>query len=165
MYCVSFGQLCCWNKAPFLKPFQSKKVNLHPAVSLDTYQKDQHTCMTKNKQQLSCDVRKPDFCICENKDADQLCVDREADQHLCFRYTDSTIPLLPKSEISNLWPSSVAVQPGLCRTWSETTKTGFLTSRLNYPRHGHGALVISNHISQGAGESKEVCFSTSKAWA
>ena len=27
---------------------------------------------------------------------------READQRLCFRYTDSTIPLLPKSEISSL---------------------------------------------------------------
>ena len=37
--------------------------------------------------------------ICENKDADQLRGDREADQHLCFRYTDSTIPLLNKSEI------------------------------------------------------------------
>ena len=44
-------------------------------------------------------VRKPDFCICENKDADQLRGNREADQRLCFRYTDSTIPLLPKSEI------------------------------------------------------------------
>ena len=47
-------------------------------------------------------VRKPAFCICENKDADQLRGNREADQRLCFRYTDSTIPLLPKSEISNL---------------------------------------------------------------
>ena len=27
---------------------------------------------------------------------------QEADQCLCFRYTDSTIPLLPKSEISSL---------------------------------------------------------------
>ena len=27
---------------------------------------------------------------------------READQRLCFRYTNSTIPLLPKSEISSL---------------------------------------------------------------
>ena len=27
---------------------------------------------------------------------------READQRLCFRYTDSTIPLLPKSEISSI---------------------------------------------------------------
>ena len=75
-------------------------------------------------------VRKPDFCICENKDADQLRGNREADQRLCFRYTDSTIPLLPKSEISSLQPSSVAVQPGLCRTWSETPKTGFLRTRL-----------------------------------
>ena len=51
---------------------------------------------------LSRDVRKPDFCICENKDADQLRGNREADQRLCFRYTDSTIPLLPKYEISIL---------------------------------------------------------------
>ena len=47
-------------------------------------------------------VRKPDFCICENKDADQLRGNREADQRLCFRYMDSKIPLLPKSEISSL---------------------------------------------------------------
>ena len=45
---------------------------------------------------------KPAFCICENKDADQLRGNREADQRLCFRYTDSTIPLLPKSGISSL---------------------------------------------------------------
>ena len=50
---------------------------------------------------LSRVVRKPAFCICENKDTDQLCGYREADQRLCFRYTDSTIPLLPKSEISS----------------------------------------------------------------
>ena len=75
-------------------------------------------------------MRKPAFCICENKDADQLRGNREADQRLCFRYTESTIPLLPKSEISSLWPSSVAVQTGLCRTWSETPKTGFLRTRL-----------------------------------
>ena len=75
-------------------------------------------------------VRKGFFCICKNKDADQLPGNREADQHLCFRYTDSTIPLLSKYEISRLWPSSVAVQPGLCRTRSETLKTGFLRTRL-----------------------------------
>ena len=77
-------------------------------------------------------VRKPDFRICENKGADQLRGDREADQRLCFPYTDSTIPLLPKSKISSLQSSCVVVQPGLCRTWSETPKTGFLTTRLNY---------------------------------
>ena len=39
-------------------------------------------------------VRKPTFCICEIKDADQLRGNCEADQHLCFRYLDITIPLL-----------------------------------------------------------------------
>ena len=70
-------------------------------------------------------MRKPDFCICENKDADQLRGNREADQRLCFRYTDSTIPQLPICEISSLQPSSVAVQLGLCRTWSETQRPVF----------------------------------------
>ena len=37
-------------------------------------------------------VRKPDFCLCENKGADQLRGNREADQRLCFRYSDSTVP-------------------------------------------------------------------------
>ena len=36
--------------------------------------------------------------ICENKGADQLRSNCEADQRLCFRYTASTIPLLVKSE-------------------------------------------------------------------
>ena len=43
------------------------------------------------------------FCIlCENKDADQLRGNGEADQGLCFRYMDSKIPLLSKSEILSL---------------------------------------------------------------
>ena len=65
-------------------------------------------------------MRKPTLCICENKDADQLRGNREADQRLCFRYIDSLIHLLSKSEIPSLKPSSVTVQPGLCRTRSET---------------------------------------------
>ena len=81
---------------------------------------------------MSLVVRKPVFRICENKDADQLRGNREANQRLCFRYTDSTISLLPKSDIPSLQPSSVAVQPGLCGTWSETPKTGFLRTRLIY---------------------------------
>ena len=55
-----------------------------------------------DETQMSRDVRKPCFCICENKDAVQLRGNREADQRICFRYTDRTIPLLPKSEISSL---------------------------------------------------------------
>ena len=43
-------------------------------------------------------MRKPDFCICENKDADQLRgSNHAAGQHLCFRYIDCRIPLLPIS--------------------------------------------------------------------
>ena len=47
-------------------------------------------------------MRRLAFCICENKDVDQLHGNREADQRLCFRYMDSTIPPLPKFEISSL---------------------------------------------------------------
>ena len=54
------------------------------------------------KYNMSRIMRKPPFCICENKDADQLRGNREADQRLCFHYIDSTIPLLPKSKISSL---------------------------------------------------------------
>ena len=61
-------------------------------------------------------MRKPALCICKNKDANQLRSNCAADQRLCFRNKDTTIPLLSKSEIS----SSVAVQSGLCRTSSET---------------------------------------------
>ena len=78
---------------------------------------------------------KPTICICENKGADQLCGNREADQRLCFRYTDSTLPLLLKSEISRSYLYSAAVQDGLCRTWSETTL-------LVFPRGGSYDAII-----------------------
>ena len=71
---------------------------------------------------------KPTICICENKGADQLRSNCKADQHLCFHYTDSTILLLLESEISIFQPASVTVQVGLCQTWSETPKSGFLAS-------------------------------------
>ena len=43
--------------------------------------------------QLSRPMGKPTICLGENKGADQLRGNREADQRLCFRYSDSTIPL------------------------------------------------------------------------
>ena len=57
---------------------------------------------------------------------------READQRLCFHNTVRTIHLLPKFEISSLFPSSAAEQPDYCWSWSETPKTSFLMTRLNY---------------------------------
>ena len=68
-----------------------------------------HNC----QYNMSLVMRKPAFCICENKDADQLRGNSEADQRLCFSYIASTIPLLPKYRISSLWPFSVIAQPGL----------------------------------------------------
>ena len=47
-------------------------------------------------------VRKPAFCLCKNKGADQLQCNHAADQRICFCYTDSTIPFLSKSIISSL---------------------------------------------------------------
>ena len=47
-----------------------------------------------DKTDMSGVMRKLDFCLCENKDADQLRSNCEADQRLCFRYSDSTIALL-----------------------------------------------------------------------
>ena len=47
-------------------------------------------------------IHEQDFCLCENKGADQLGSNCEADQHLCFHFSDSTIPLLSKSKISSL---------------------------------------------------------------
>ena len=67
--------------------------------------------LDKNVKYMSRIVRKPAFCICENKDAAQLHRNREADQHLFFRYTDRTIPLLPNSEISSLNAFSVLHSP------------------------------------------------------
>ena len=67
-------------------------------------------------------MRKPAFCICENKDADQLRGNCEADQRLCFRYTDSTIPLLSKFQAPSylLWlHSPVCVGPGLRPVFSQ----------------------------------------------
>ena len=65
------------------------------------------------------------FCMCENKGTDQLRDYCAADQRLCFRYIESTIRLLPKSEISSLLPSSAAIHPGLCRTRLETPEDRF----------------------------------------
>ena len=69
---------------------------------------------------------KPDFCLCENKGADQLRSNCEADQRLCFRYTDSTISLLLKSEISSFWPASVTVQVGFVRPGRKPLRPVFL---------------------------------------
>ena len=67
--------------------------------------------------------------IGENKGADQLRGYREADQRLCFRYTDSTTSLLLTPKISSFWSASVTVHAALCRRGSKHM-VGFLIRRL-----------------------------------
>ena len=69
-------------------------------------------------------MRKPTFCICENKDADQL--RGNSAFVIAIRILQSLYYLNPKFQASYRLLS----QPGLCQTWSETPKTGFLTTRL-----------------------------------
>ena len=66
---------------------------------------------------MSLVMRKPAFCICENKDADQPRGNREADQRLCFatQIVQSLYFLNPKFQVSShvLWLYSlVCVRPG-----------------------------------------------------
>ena len=74
-------------------------------------------CLLSLKRLLIEPLHGKTICIGKNKGADQLRSNCEADQRLCFRYTDSMITLLLKSKISSFYHASVTIQPGLCRTW------------------------------------------------
>ena len=98
-----------------------------------------------------CDVmRKPTFCMCQNKGADH---------HFCFGYIDSTMSLLSKSKISSLLPSSVLVQLGLCWTWSETTMLVF-----SYQASCHH-LYLYSLVCVGPGRKPQCWFSRIKPLA
>ena len=88
-------QCLCFHYNDSIIPQLSK-----PEISISG-QKPRRQFFLRCRPYVSRVVRIPAFCICENKDADQLRGNREADQRLCFRYTDTTIPLLSKSEISS----------------------------------------------------------------
>ena len=86
--------------------------------------------LERKRYYMSRAVRKPAYCICENKGADQLRGNRKADQCLCFRYTDSTIPLLSKYEIFK--PLAIFCS---CTAWFVSDQignqnVGFLMTRL-----------------------------------
>ena len=79
-----------------------------------------------------CHEKKKDFCLCQNKGADQLCSNCTADQRLCFHYADSTIPPLLVAKIlaffcdyTGQFVSDLVGNPEAC----------FLTSRLIYEFH------------------------------
>ena len=56
------------------------------------HEKSGFLLMRKQRRIFAYAKTKADFCLCENKGADQLCSISTADQRLCFRYSDSTIP-------------------------------------------------------------------------
>ena len=66
-----------------------------------------------------------------NKGANQPVHLRSLMSAFIVRCLDSIIPLVSISEISSLCLASLAAQSGLCLTWSQTPKTGFLVTRLN----------------------------------
>ena len=75
-----------WLRSPDLINFFHKKTNCADLIVVSYFSH----CMGK-----------PTICIGENKGADQLRSNCEADQRLCIRYMDSTIPLLPSSGIQS----------------------------------------------------------------
>ena len=85
--------------------FQTPRIKVFTVDNMNSYEmlfQNYYNRIRSSYDMMSRVVRKPAFCICENKDPDQLRGNREADQCLCFRYIDSTIPQLPKYKISSL---------------------------------------------------------------
>ena len=78
--------------AKFLKKFSSNVFMLRSTRlegNLNTV--DSNEMAHYEPSHMSRIMRKPAFCICENKDTDQLRGNRKADQCLCFRYIDTLI--------------------------------------------------------------------------
>ena len=88
-------------------------------------------------QQMSHPMGKPTICICENKGADQLRSNCEADQRLCFRYSDSTIPPLLNSQSFKLLACFCACTGRFVSDLLGNHIVGFPTRRLKYHSLAH----------------------------
>ena len=89
-----------------------------------------------------------------NKGADQPAHPRSLINTFVVRCLDSIIPLVSISAVSSLHKASVAAQAGLCLTWSQTPKTGFLMTWLICPL-GFGKQV----------RLKPACSATEASWS
>ena len=83
-----------------IRKSQSSYVAIENDLSNERTQIREGCSKKKNYPYLSLVMTNPDFRMVRKQRR------RSADQRLRFRYTDSTIPLLPKSEIPSLWPSA-----------------------------------------------------------
>ena len=91
-------------------------------------------------------VRKPVYAICDQQR-------RRSAAHPCslisafvVRCLDSIIPRVFISKISSLYLASVVAQAGLCLTWWQTPKIGFLVMRLVFRNKRTLAHTVSKCI-------------------
>ena len=77
-------------------------------------------------------ARKPVFGVCKQQRRRPACASAQTDQHLCFRFLESSISKLYTGEISIFQLVSVAEETGLNLTLSESPKTGFVATRPIY---------------------------------
>ena len=96
-------------------------------------------------------MRKPTFCICENKDADQLRGNREADQRLCFRYIDRTISLLPK--FKNFKPQAILCG---CTVWFVSDQVGNPKDRFSHNEAPINLATASCDTDMAKVDSQEI---------
>ena len=75
-------------------------------------------------------MRKPVLTYANNKGADRFAHPRSLINAFVIHCLDSIISLVSIFEIPSLYLASVAAQAGLCLTWSQTPKTGFVVMRL-----------------------------------
>ena len=94
-YSTAFGVLQGWGKH-----FRNLATP-DPTIKCDHVTMSTRTEKPEKKIHISRPMGKPTICICENKGADQLRRNCEADQRLCFRNTDSRVPLQLKCKISS----------------------------------------------------------------
>ena len=88
-----------------------------------------------------------------NKGADQPAHPRSLISTFIVHCLDSLIPLVSISKISSLYLASLAGQAGLCLTWSQTPKTGFLLTRLisksaEVYNGSHTKIVVHGQLKQ-----------------
>ena len=77
-------------------------------------------------------MRKPVLLYANNKGADQPAHPRSLISAFVVHCRDSIIPLISIPEILSLYLASIAEQASLSLPWSQTLKTRFLVTRLNY---------------------------------
>ena len=78
-FIVVILKLMFWRDKFILPPTESQRID---------YQVSLIKCIVLNLPNNIRVMRKTDFWLCKNKDADQLCSHCTADQRLCFRSTD-----------------------------------------------------------------------------